>query len=122
MLDSLAVQGWIQAKPGNKYYIILPDTSFYNGVSWEQLNIVLPLYGSNLFAFKDTVAQEPFLFYASEMEIHFVGKDSVKITRHRYEDPFSNLNNDDLSSFFNNSKFHRSKKDREDKIKEKKSK
>ena len=63
-LESLADSGWIQRKPGNKFYTVLLDTAFYNGVSWEQLDISLPLYGSNWFAFKGDTAQEPFLFFA----------------------------------------------------------
>lgn len=119
-LESLADSGWIQRKPGNKFYTILVDSAFYDGVSWEQLNISLPLYGSNWFAFKGDVAQEPFLFYASWLEIHFVGIDSVKITYKPFQNPFSNLTNTDLGTFFNNPKLHRGKADREKKLKEKK--
>ena len=121
-LEFLADSGWIQKKPGNKFYTILIDTSFYNGVSWEQLDIALPLYGSYWFAFKDSFSQEQFLFYAYELEIHFVGIDSVKITHKPFQNPFSNLENTDLGSFFNNKQLHRSKKDREVKLKEKKNK
>ncbi len=77
------------------------------------------MYGFEFFAFKDTSAQDPFLFYATEIEIKFTnGVKSVKAIP--FDAPFSNDGNTDLSDFFNNSKTVKSKAHRQKKLRDKK--
>lgn len=121
MLDGLAADGWI-TKQGNKYYTILLDSSKYGDVLWHQLDMHTPLANNGQWwAFRGDEAQEPTLFYCRELEIKFTpaGIKSIKITE---LPPMSNLDNTDLGTFFNNGKLHRSKADREKKLKEKKQK
>ena len=112
MLDGLADAGWI-TKSGNKYYTILLDSSMYSGCEWRNLPIDTPLLNNaRWWAFKGDIAQEPHLFYCKELEIKYntAGIKSIKITP---LPAMSNLNNDDLGTFFNNGKLHKSKADRE---------
>jgi len=84
----------------------------YSGVSWHNIPIDTPLRNNaQWWAFKGAVAYEPYLFYCRELEIKFTaGVKKIKITP---LPPMSNLNNDDLGTFFNNQKLHKSKTDRE---------
>lgn len=120
-LEALADSGWI-TKQGNKFYTILLDSSKYSGVEWRNLPIDTPLLNNaRWWAFKGDIAQEPHLFYCRELEIKFnsQGIKSIKITP---LPAMSNYTNDDLGTFFNNGKLHKSKADREKKLKEKKAK
>lgn len=121
MLDGLTDAGFI-TKAGNTFHTILIDSAFYSAdCEWYELNIDVPLYGFQHFAFKNDVAQEPYLFYATEIEIKFIaGTKTVKVTP--FDEPFSNLDNSDLSDFFNNSKTVKLKTVREKALKEKKEK
>jgi hypothetical protein len=120
-LDFWAAAGYLEKKSGSKYYTVLMDSGFYENVEWHFLNLEAPLRLSNFWAFRDTIAVEPFFFYASELEIKIVG-DSLKVTHEQFPEPFSNFENTDLGSFINNTKLHKSKKDRVKKLKDKKEK
>ncbi len=120
MLDGLADAGWIN-KSGNKYYTVLVDSSVYSNVGWHNLYLDTPLLNNaDWWAFRGDEAIEPYLLYCREIEIKFVaGEKQIKITEFP---PLSNLDNHDLSTYFNNSKLHKPKKDREKKLREKKEK
>ncbi len=118
MLDSLAAQGWIKKAPDNKYHLLLIDSCFYKGVSFEQLNIDTPLRGgANLWAFRSEDAVEPYLFFAKEILIKY--KDGIKEIKITELPPISNIEDTDLESFFSNSKTWKSKAFRKQKLKEK---
>jgi hypothetical protein len=98
------------------------DTSFYlYGLEWQQLDIDVPMYGWNQFAFKDGIAQDAYMYYATEVEIKFMGKNK-EITVTPFDEPFENFNNDDLVDAFNNNKTVKSKAHRKQKLKDKKDK
>lgn len=78
--------------------------------------------GGQLWAFVGDGALEPYLFYASEFEIKYNDQGLKSWTYLPYPDPFSNPDNSDLATFFNNIKLHKPKADREKKLKEKKEK
>ena len=123
-LDSLVVQGYLQKSgDGNKYFTILLDSSYYSGAEWHFLDFDTPLRcGGQLWAFTGEEALEPYLFYASEFEIKYNDLGVKSWTYVPYPEPFSNLENTDLGTFFNNIKLHKPKADREKKLKDKKDK
>jgi hypothetical protein len=119
-LDSLVAQEWI-TNEGNKYYIWLIDSCFYENVSFEQLNLGTVLRGgANLWAFRGDDAVEPYCFYIRELQIKFVaGVKEIIVSESTLRE---NPNNDCLESFFHNSKLYKSKAFRKQKLKEKKAK
>ena len=120
ILDAYAAKGWItKSGAGDKFHTLIIDSCFYEDVTFKQLDLDTPFrFGSNLWAFRDTLAWEPYLYYVKEILIKF--KDGVKTVHITEFPPMSNLDNTCLESYFQNEKVYKSKDKREKKLKEKK--
>jgi hypothetical protein len=118
-----ADSGYIYEQPNGKdylYYIITKEI-YPSDVAEHELDINLPMKGNRKFYFRGNKAIEPISFDVIEVSIKT--KDGI-ISKIDTKEIFnnSNLNNDDLSTYFNSNKTHASKLKREKKLKDKKEK